>query len=173
MSSHKQRINICWEASLFESDYNSGAPIARLHNHSFSEMNTHSGTWLKVYSKSSGKTIYRIGRGCAGNIAGLGKNVIMIDYYGATQLGVMNLVGKDGNREQSPTEIVSKIDGKDVERRAAYKADWEVTKANFVECIIANCKHPDRGYRVSIQIAFIGLAIGILSFFVSLISLLS
>lgn len=164
----KPTVEIKWEASLFEGDYNTGIPMIRLNNSVFGMMGTHAGTWIKITSISSKKTIYRIGRGSNKSIGGLEKDVAMIDCDGAFGLGVSSLKGTDGKRPVRDRSVENVDTG---EESKAYKADWAICRAGFLDSVRANLEHPDRGYRTSMQVAFVGLAIGFLGLLIGAISL--
>lgn len=166
-----QGAPIKWEAWLFEDDLNCGVPLVRIHNSLFKEIGASPNSWVKIKSNVNGKVIYRIARGCNDQIEGVYKDTMMVDYMGACDLGIYDLKNKQNVRERRTKPIIRYDSHNDeaLEEMSAYQADWSVSKANFTDCIKANCQHPDRGYRVSMQVAFIGVGIGVLSLITSVI----
>ena len=163
--------HIIWECSLFERDYNSDSPLVRLNNKTLAENGIKRNEWISITSRTNRKVIYRIAKGSGNLFSGLNKGCMMIDAEGAFELGVDELRDEKGLRK-TEGEFVYLADGKDSdERRQLYSADWEIRKASMMDCIRANLQHPDRGYRVSMQVAFIGLMLGFLGFVVGVLGL--
>lgn len=164
----RPQVEIEWETTYLETDSEFSYPLIRLSNNAYKRIGARCGEWLKIEAKSSGKVIYRIGRGCPNRVSGLKSNMAMLDANGAFELGVMSLLGEDGTRPRIENAI--KVEGED-EDWDVYSADWVISKASFIGRIKAQLRHPDRGYRASMQIAFISLAVGILGFLMGLIGL--
>lgn len=158
-------LHITGEASLFDGDFLSGDPMVRLNNGVFSRIGAKTGSWIKITSRTNGRSVYRIARGCGRSITYLPMDTVMIDMAACYELGVTGLVGSDGCREKTGRTILNKHTQ---EANEAYVADWDIRCATPLEQIEAVWRHPDRGYQVSIQIALVSLLVGVLGFVVGL-----
>lgn len=168
---HKERdsvSHIIRECSLFSEDMNAKTPLVRLNNSAFKENGIKSGDWISITSRINGKTIYRIARGESAGSKGLLEGFIMIDMKGAFTLGVDELRDANGCRETDRRKVIS-ADG--AEEQKLFSANWDIKKASLFDRIRANLQHPNRGHRVSMQVAFIGLLLGFLGLVVGVAGL--
>ena len=163
--------HIIWECSLFERDYNSGFPLVRLNNNALAENGIKRNEWISITSRTNGKVIYRIAKGSGSLFSGLCRGCMMIDAEGAFELGVDALRDENGLRETEGKFVYLADGNASGDRSQLYSADWDIRKASMIGCIRANLQHPDRGYRVSMQVAFIGLALGFLGLVAGILGL--
>lgn len=167
----RQEIPIKWEATYLDRDAESSLPLVRLCSDVFKGGEIVCGTWVRIKSNTNHKVIYRIAKGCPKGVSGLDKDTIMVNTEDVFALGADELVDSNGRRIIRGKDIcIEDISNKTIQK--VYSADWTVSMASLVDGLRAQWCHPDRGYRASMQIAYISLAVGVLGFITGLLGIL-
>lgn len=152
-------LHIDWEAHLFDEDYSSGIPIVKLSNSAFQHSALKPNEWAKITSRTNGKIVYRVAKGCGMSCKGLTEDAAMLDAAACYDLGVRELVNECGVRPKAGRSVTNKYTG---EEKELYSADWDIGPASKMEQVKALWGHPDKGYQVSMQIALLSLGVGVL-----------
>lgn len=161
-------ITIKWEAPLPEDDLARGIPIIRICNNVFKQPEFNAGDWVKITSLINNKSIYRIAVGCNHSVRGMTLNTAMLDFAGVVELGTMTLTDEEtGKRTTRPESLTT---SRTEEPSTVYAANWIIRPTSKLERIKAVCKHPDKGYQISMQVAFVSLLLGILGFIIGIAS---
>lgn len=159
-------VHVDWEAHLFDEDYSSGVPIVKLSNSAFRHSGLKPNEWAKIISRTNGRIVYRVAKGCGMSCKGLTEDAVMLDAAACYDLGVRELVDENGVRPKAGRSVTNKYTG---EEKELYSADWDIVPASRIEQVKALWRHPDKGYQVSMQIALLGLAIGVLGLLTGLV----
>ena len=131
----------------------------KLSNSAFQHSALKPNEWAKITSRTNGKIVYRVAKGCGMSCKGLTEDAAMLDAAACYDLGVRELVNECGVRSKAGRSVTNKYTG---EEKELYSADWDIGPASKMEQVKALWGHPDKGYQVSMQIALLSLGVGVL-----------